>query len=347
MQGLYPAAARRPALTVFARLIRTSGTWTAPASGWATFIAAGPSGSGAVAVASGATATRATGGAAGGWCLKQAYVTAGAAYTITIGLGGPAASRTTPGASNGSAGTAATTVSGPGVSLSAGPGLGGVASTTDGAAVAASAGGTSTGGDINCDGGPSGSIAAISFAGPISTGGGALNPQGRASTRGGNVASVAGSQAYATGAGSVGGDGGDITSGQGNAASGGGGADGSANVNSGGAAPLLATAGLYLGLMSFVGAGTNAGSAAAITDWGASSAGLTGNASSPYISGVVAFGATGATAAVNSTDVRSAAPTLGGGSGGVAASLVGASGTFNSGKGADGFVWVIFHGGDR
>lgn len=345
MPGLYPPQARKPALTLFAQIVRTSSTWTAPAKGWCTFVACGPSGSGAVAVASAATAARATGGSAGAWCLKQAYVNAGDAFTITIGTGGAQTQRLTPGTTNGNAGSGPTTISGPGVSMSAGAGLGGNASSVDSVAVSGPVGGSASGGDINVSGGDGGSISAITFAGPISTGGGCVNPQGRTSTKGGDVTSLA-AAAGVSGGGGVGGKGADVTNSIGSGQTGGGGSDAAAVAGSGGVAPLLAAAGLYLGLMSFIGTGSNGGVNTTITDWGAGSGGYWNNTGTAA-SGAVAFGASGAAAGVGITNVSSGLPSWGGGSGGVAASSVGASGTFTAAKGADGFVVVVFHGGDR
>jgi hypothetical protein len=210
----------------YIRYYTSSGTWVQPGTGWTTFLVIGAGGAGAGVRPGGSS--RATGGGAGGFVLKKAYLTEGTSLTITIGAGGVSPASTPYGAVNGGPG-GTTSVSGT-INLSAGGGGGGTGVVVgEGlpnpgapalANVPGGAGGTATGGDINRVGGAGGSISGTSPGGgnPATTdrkgtGGGGVNILGVPSTDGGSIGPFSQTPftQQATGGGGIGGNGGNLT----------------------------------------------------------------------------------------------------------------------------------------
>jgi len=244
----------------YIRYYTSSGTWVQPGTGWTTFLVIGAGGSGA-GVRPGGSA-RATGGGAGGFVLKKAYLTENTSLTITIGAGGTSPASTPYGAVNGGPG-GTTSVSGT-INLTAGGGGGGTGVlVADGlpnpgatalANVPGGAGGTATGGDINRTGGAGGSISGTSPGGSPSdfsdrkgTGGGGVNILGVPSTNGGSMGPYSQSPGtqQATGGGGIGGNGGNFTDNTAGVTGGGGsltaGPNNSATAGAGNTAFLSAT----------------------------------------------------------------------------------------------------------
>jgi len=140
-----------------------SGTWTAPHNCYAVFYAIGGGGSGG---ARDGAPSAASGGGAGAFCRKAVSgIASGDAATIVIGAGGAAVTADSAGNSGG---TTTVTSSDFTINLSAGGGSGGAIGASS---AAAAAGGTGTGGDVNYQGGNSGSATGNYGA----SGGGAVN----------------------------------------------------------------------------------------------------------------------------------------------------------------------------
>lgn len=190
------------------RVFDTSGTFTPTVTGYYEVYVSGGGGSGCAFNDGGLGPPGCgTGGGAGGFAIKKILLTAGIAYTCTVGAGGASVSRTTRGATSGNTG-GASSFSGSGITtITANGGSGGLGNVT-GAIVAGGAGGTATGGDFNYTGGDGGSITVAQGVSGF-TGGGAVAIRG-VSYRGGNITVNASSGASTGGAG-VGGNGGDVT----------------------------------------------------------------------------------------------------------------------------------------
>lgn len=164
---LTPSASIRGQTLAF----EASGTFTAVKTGWHRVTVVGGGGSGALSWSNVYTQQRATGGAAGGFALKEFWAAAGASYTVTIGAGGTApADRSTNGVTAGNAGGTSSFV-GTGVSITCTGGAGGTAVNGTTATTAGAAGGTATGGDVNYTGGDSGSVQNTGNGGGASGGG--------------------------------------------------------------------------------------------------------------------------------------------------------------------------------
>lgn len=164
-------------LPAFNQVFTSSGTFTAPISGWYGFyvVGAGGAGGGAGGYDAPGGAPVAQGGSAGGSAVKIAYVASGTSIVVTIGAGGNAPGNQFWGnAATGNAG-GVTTVVGGNVSITCNGGPGGEASVATQGTVnlTAKTGGTATGGDYNWTGG--GVVAVGNNAnGGIITGGGAV-----------------------------------------------------------------------------------------------------------------------------------------------------------------------------
>jgi len=170
-QGLYGGVIMEIPLT-------RSQTFVPPRNGTVNIICVGAGGGGAYTYGTGGTI--ATGGGAGGLCIKEGLdVTTSSSFTITIGSGG--AGKASNSQINGSDG-GNTTVSGTGLSstLTANGGGGGRSITTTESGAAGGTGGTASNGDFNRTGGAGGSVGAgIVTSGnrallEIATGGGAV-----------------------------------------------------------------------------------------------------------------------------------------------------------------------------
>lgn len=320
---------------VTAQLITSSTTWVAPGNGYVALMLIGGGGSGACAETQTAGATRVTGGGAGGTCLKLFPVVRGQSYAITIGTGGAARVLTAPGTLAGNPGGDSSCI-GPGVSMYALGGQGGTASTIDGTAMAAALGGNAIGGDYMLQGGNSGSIASITLAASIATGGGSPTVY-QSTTRGGNV-SGAPSNSVGSGGGGVGSSGLDTNSVGGSTGGGSGPSQG---------ASVLTFPALLMGLIQLTGAGTTGNndttSTTAVTTWGAGSGGLRSATVGSLTSGAVLFGGSGGHGSATQTVASSGPVTYGGGSGGVGSVNAGLSGTWTAGKGGDGLALLAFY----
>ena len=170
-QGLYGGVLMEIPLT-------RSQTFVPPRNGTVNIICVGAGGGGAYTHGTGGTI--ATGGGAGGLCIKEGLdVTTSGSFTITIGSGG--AGKESNSQVNGNDG-GNTTVSGTGLSstLTANGGGGGRSITTTEGGAAGGTGGTASNGDFNRTGGAGGSVGAgIVTSGnrgylDLSTGGGAV-----------------------------------------------------------------------------------------------------------------------------------------------------------------------------
>lgn len=193
VQDLANAAAQDPTLGDYAVKrydFFSSTNFTVPDSGNYLIIAVGAGGSGgAVRVTPNPVFSRATGGAAGGTCIKLVSLTASDVYSIVIGAGGLGVSTPSVGNPGGN-----TTVIGTNVSLTASGGEGGAA---DSLAI----GGTASGGDLNYTGGNGGSITISTIGRSGATGGGAPGLNGTGG-HGGDVTSSTSTGTY-TGGGSA------------------------------------------------------------------------------------------------------------------------------------------------
>lgn len=166
------------------RTYTASGSFVAPADGWAWFVAVGAGGSGGSAMdEAAANCVSAGGGGAGGFCFKKLFVRKGNTYTVTIGAGGTGVTRTTSGISNGNAG-GNTTIIGPELYLLASGGAAGSAAsvanngTNTNLNITGALGGSAFGGDVNNNGMNGGSITittGTASADALATGGGAVN----------------------------------------------------------------------------------------------------------------------------------------------------------------------------
>ena len=321
---------------VTAQLITSTTSWVSPGTGYVALLLFGAGGSGACGQISGAGAVRATGGGAGGTCFKLFPVVRGQAYAITIGAGGAARVLAAPGTLAGNAG-GDTSCIGPGVSMVAQGGRGGTVSTVDGTAMAAALGGSAVGGDYMLQGGSSGSIASVTLAASLCTGGGA--PSVYPSTnRGGNITGTP-TNSVGTGGGGVGSSGVDKVGGLGGSQGGGTGpAQG---------ASLLTYPALLMGLIQLTGAGSpglnDTGNTTAIATWGAGSGGLRSATTGSTTSGTVLFGGSGGNGSATQTVCSSGAVTYAGGSGALGSVQAGLSGTFTAGKGGDGLALLAFY----
>jgi len=193
VQDLADAVVQNPTLGDYAvkRYDFFSSTdFTVPDSGNYLIIAIGAGGSGgALRNAPNPIFSRATGGAAGGTCIKLVSLTASDVYSIVIGAGGLGVSTPSVGNSGGN-----TTVIGTNVSLTASGG-------ENGAVDSLAIGGTATGGDLNYSGGNGGSYTISSIARSGATGGGAPGLNGTGG-HGGDVTSSTSTGTY-TGGGSA------------------------------------------------------------------------------------------------------------------------------------------------
>lgn len=182
-----------------------SGTFVAPVSAVYLVTAIGPGGSGAWAPTGAGTA--ATGGAAGGMAQKKVRLNAGDQLTIVIGAGGtPPATAGTNGNDGGN-----TTVSGPGLALIARGGKGGKTKPLGTGTADGAVGGLAEGGDVNLQGGGSGSATTTATTTGVEalTGGGAVAIKGVGHPSG---AATSGFSTALTGGAGVGGPSGDAVS---------------------------------------------------------------------------------------------------------------------------------------
>ena len=202
-------------------VISQSGPWVAPYTGEYLLHLFAASGSGAAAAQSDAgvvtsIAAAASGASAGAHAIKTFYATAGDVFNLVFGsrglgvVAGPVSStgQAIPGISAGD-----TTFIGPGVSITCGGGKGGLATvSTTGTAIALGlAGGIATGGDINIQGGASGTATAI-LGTAAATGGGSVSYKGKVFSSGN--ANTTGAVAYseaATGGAGIGGNSGSVS----------------------------------------------------------------------------------------------------------------------------------------
>lgn len=263
--GLLPGiASSSPKFSVYIGApwwITSSRTVRIPTTGIYRISALGAGGSGAVVVEFGANSVTkaAAGGAGGGFCEGEYYLTAGTLLVITIGAGGAFASISVSagGNLNGNAGGTTSVVGGP-VALFAFGGQGGTFTTTAGSITTTAKGGSATGGNtVNANGGDGGSAKNAAAAGPncAAGGGGAGSPYGDGGAGGSVDATGAGEGAvFVGGGGSVDGGSPPLNTGQG----------ASAGSNGAGArfAPIVTT--------GFSGVGANG---LALSSWFSSSPG--------------------------------------------------------------------------
>ena len=197
-----------------------SQTFVPPRNGTVNIICIGAGGSGAYCWQ--ATGTIATGGGAGGLCIKEGLeVTTSSSFTVTIGAGGASVYAGT--ANDGNAG-GNTTVSGTGLSstLTANGGGGGKEGFITENGAAGGVGGTASNGDINRTGGAGGTVGAglVTTANrgliEIATGGGAVAILTSTGYAGGSVTLASGGSQLtndvylATGGAGIGGRGGGV-----------------------------------------------------------------------------------------------------------------------------------------
>lgn len=311
-----------------------SGTFTAKKSGWHRVTAVGAGGSGGCVFQSGSG--RATGGAAGGFAVKEFYALAGTAYTIVIGAGGAAVARATAGATVGNAG-GNTTVAGFGVSITASGGGAGAAATGTGTTSGAT-GGAATGGDINATGGASGQ--AVSSSGWAATGGGAVAAKTATGYASGTATVAAGLFCGSGGAG-VGGASGNGSASSVSTGTGGGGAAGAGSngTNANGAAGAGFSSLTAIQLNSAGGSGNGIGSPGAVSGngGGGGGSGLSGGSAG----GLFAGG--GACAGQIESSAAAGAGGRGAG-GGASSNYDNAAGaiTYTSGAGGSGLVIVEY-----
>ena len=338
-----------PAPTIYgiSEPFESSGTFTAKKSGWHRVTAVGAGGSGGVAWNDdAATVLSATGGAAGGFAVKEFWALAGTAYTIVIGTGGTAVSRTTDGATSGNAG-GNTTFSGFGVSITANGGAGGTASIVA-TTLTGAAGGTATGGDLNVTGGASGGVANTSSSGGRgASGGGAVGVRGTSYASGAVTVSGGSAAHAASGGAGIGGASGTATSTAGQtSASGGGGSLGSssaaANNNTTGGAGASSLTTLQLNATGSAGSSSSSipapdGNGGA---GGGAIAGVTDN-----VAGAGKLYAGGGGRATQASGSGISAGTGGRGGGGGGAAMYASSGSpdsLSSGAGGSGLVIVEY-----
>lgn len=343
----------------------SSGSWTAPQSGWATIVAVGGGGSGgAASQLSGGTYALATGGGAGGFAMKKVYIPSGTVLTITIGAGG--ATVTTPaGFSAATAGNAGgtTSISSSVVNITCNGGSGGQAGLTA-TGINGGAGGSASGGDVNYTGGDGGDIVTQTVANVRATGGGAVGVFGTGFSAG-DVTGT-GSDPCVTGGAGVGGRSANVTTFQ---VSGGGGSlsastvtvssiSGTSAVGGAGVVSLyspgtsVATTGLSLPTnipgFSLIGAGGtgngNAGTILQPSD-GGPGAGGGANYRNSFAGGFAGgiFGGGGGTACNSDGFVQSGNGRYGGGSGGAAGRNI-TSWNATGSEGGQGIVAIVFQG---
>jgi hypothetical protein len=156
----------------------SSGTFTAPVTGYYRFYAMGSGGNGGQ---SNATNSRASGGGAGGLAIKTVQLNVNDSVTITVGAAPTI--QTAGGTRDGNNGNASSAV-GPGSAwtITGNGGNGGVGNASS-VAISGGTGGTATGGDINFTGGSGGEITQTTAI-LIATGGGAVNWLGTGSNAG-------------------------------------------------------------------------------------------------------------------------------------------------------------------
>lgn len=319
-----------------AKMYTATANFTVEIAGPHRAIVGGCGGSGAFAYASSGVdrAINATGGGAGGLAVKDFDAALAAVYTFLAGT--PGAYNLT-GNSNGGTGTA-TTFTGTGVSITCNGGQGGTYTITTNTATSGAAGGTATGGDLNIQGGGSGSCGASPQANALvyqATGGGAVAWNGTPYSSG-NVLftpSTASSGYLASGGASTGGKSGNVTLSSGGAATSGG-------AGSAGASPNVTTpttngargaGSSYLNLIpvNVVGGNTDPNPTSAPQP-GTASNGATGAAIS-YASGLFAgMGGAASTNLQNGVTATTYAG-LGAGSGGVSAANYTSGGVANGG----------------
>lgn len=322
------------------QLLKNSGTWTAPTTGYYTIILVGACGSGAVAIAASSGRAAASGGSTGGIVVKTFYATAGDTFTLVFGSRGIAISVTITGnsATNGNdAGDS--TFAGGSISLTAGGGKKGnatvVTSATASAFAAGAVGGSASGGDYNFTGSPSGSVTATATAGTpglAAASGGAASPYKGSSNKSGDVILSSSGSNYvaASGGAGHGGKSGDVSSTDSATASAGASAlFASANVSGGTVGTAPAQDADFSAVLSAVpltlnGTGTNAALNASTTNSGAGagSGAIIDTATGTYASGAVSLlGGSGAAAGFSATsgnNLTSGSVNFGGSSGGVA-----------------------------
>jgi hypothetical protein len=326
--------------------LASSGSWVAPARGIARITLRGADGSGAVALAldDAVSSAVASGGAAGGLCIKTIRVEAGDTFLATLGSGGALVSTTTAGSRiNGNAG-GTSTVTGPNTSMTANGGAGGnggyVASGTVSAAGAA--GGTASGGDANYPGGGSGTAAVTGVCGVAATGGGAVALNGVSYSSGNATAATTGGRlgAASGGAGTGGSSGAALANASSPATTGGAGAAGAsaAATNADGAAgagmPSMVTA----TPISAVGAGDSVLAGGGGRGWRQSSGSVASTAGGPLAGGGGAILYSGSVSAQSCVATGGS----GGSTGGAAARTAGGATTVTSQAGASAFAIFEF-----
>ena len=239
---------------VLAPYFLSSTTYKIPASGWWRVVAVGAGGSGAAALemnSGGRTVELgATGGGAGGFCYRLAYVNANTVLNITIGASAASVQIVSgdPGtaAVNGTAGGTTSVVGGP-FNMFALGGSGGIYAVGASSAASGGAGGSAVGGQINVTGGSGGDI--TSTTGVNATGGGAVGVFG-VGYPGGSISGSTG-KAISTGGGGVGGRGSNSTT-NANKATGGGSSTQSAPDNIGTTTVVLGTPWFSVGQTSMI-----------------------------------------------------------------------------------------------
>lgn len=188
--------------------IKTATTFTARRTGWHRITVIGGGGRGGIAMTSGASISpKATGGAGGGMAVGMRFLVAGTTYTALAGARLATATSAGSAAIQGAAGNASS-FSGPNIlTITANGGGAGAAAITVGSTAAGAVGGTATGGDINVQGGNSGSVTALADQMCAATGGGAVGLQGIGYSSGDISVTAASQIAYfATGGAGVGGN---------------------------------------------------------------------------------------------------------------------------------------------
>tara|TARA_R110000823_G_scaffold24283_5_gene71816 strand:- start:2179 stop:3387 length:1209 start_codon:yes stop_codon:yes gene_type:complete len=195
-------------------VLNQSQTWVPHRNGTVAIYVVGAGGAGGKRQG-GTDCGMATGGGAGGFCIKEALdVTTSGSFTVTIGAGGAATYSSTQNVTGVAGGNS--TVAGTGLSatLTANGGAGGgFISGENNAGVAGGAGGTASNGDYNRTGGRGGSVDANlgSAAVRIGTGGGAVAIKSATGFHGGDYKAgggVGNDTIFGTGGAGIGGNGG-------------------------------------------------------------------------------------------------------------------------------------------
>lgn len=287
----------------------SSGTFTAVKTGWHRVTVVGGGGSGALSWSNVDTQQRATGGAAGGFALKEFWAASGAVYTVTVGAGGlTPGNRTTNGVTSGNGGGTSSFV-GPGVSITCTGGAGGAAVNGTVATTTGAAGGTATGGDVNFTGGASGNVQNTGT-GLAASGGGAVGVRATGAASG--VAVAGSSYAAATGGAGTGGGSGAATSSSAHSRTGGGGSAGAGTdcTNNVGGAAGVGFASLTASQLNSAGGSATNGTSTNVTGNGGGGSGAGGTGSGT----ATLFAGSGASAVMHNS-TNPGPPGRGGGSG--------------------------------